>query len=332
MTDLTLDIFNHQFNINDNKVNIKCYENVIIKLKKYADELILINDNNFNIEFDNFTIVINSSKIEILYKKIINLKIEKISKNIENDFNDIINNIILDSSKNILSEKKPTTKEEIIEARKKAKIERIKKYGLVYFDTEIEYSAFAKNATNEIKSEILRLNNKLLKERYNLRCVLGNNCRPIQIENSSNILNVMFQNIKLFTSNEKMQKQINKAENKLFNICESKNITFNQLFKQINKRKRKCENRRPSGFCKPVKISLELKTFLGFNNNSNIELSRVDVFKRVDKYIKQYNLQKPVNKRIINPDKILAKLFGLKPTDELTYFNLQKYLSPHFIK
>jgi hypothetical protein len=38
------------------------------------------------------------------------------------------------------------------------------------------------------------------------------------------------------------------------------------------------------------------------------------------------------NGRRIHPDTKLATLLKLKKTDELTYFNLQKYMSHHFAK
>jgi chromatin remodeling complex protein RSC6 len=43
-------------------------------------------------------------------------------------------------------------------------------------------------------------------------------------------------------------------------------------------------------------------------------------------------LQDKDNGRKINADKKLAGLLKLKPDEELTYFNLQKYMSPHFAK
>ena len=38
------------------------------------------------------------------------------------------------------------------------------------------------------------------------------------------------------------------------------------------------------------------------------------------------------NKRRILADFKLKQLFKLKPNDELTYFNLQRFISPHFLK
>ena len=43
-------------------------------------------------------------------------------------------------------------------------------------------------------------------------------------------------------------------------------------------------------------------------------------------------LQDKENGRKIHPDAKLATLLKLKKTDELTYFNLQKYMSHHFAK
>ena len=45
---------------------------------------------------------------------------------------------------------------------------------------------------------------------------------------------------------------------------------------------------------------------------------------------KENNLQNLDDKRIILPDKPLQKLLRIKKTDQLTYFNLQKYMKVHF--
>jgi upstream activation factor subunit UAF30 len=96
------------------------------------------------------------------------------------------------------------------------------------------------------------------------------------------------------------------------------------------KRKRKSGNRAPSGFVKPTKISDELAKFLEKPLGS--EMARTDVTREINKYIRSHNLQDEKNGRKINPDSKLQTLLKLKKTDELTYFNLQKYMSPHFQK
>ena len=100
--------------------------------------------------------------------------------------------------------------------------------------------------------------------------------------------------------------------------------------KQSSKRKRKAGNRAPSGFVKPTRISDELASFL--EKPAGTEMARTEVTREINVYIRNHNLQDSKNGRKINPDSKLASLLKLKKTDELTYFNLQKYMSPHFAK
>lgn len=119
-----------------------------------------------------------------------------------------------------------------------------------------------------------------------------------------------------------------KADYKAIEKKWSKDVKL--ALKQSSKRKRKSGNRAPSGFVKPTKISVELATFLGKEAGS--EMARTDVTREINSYIREHKLQDSSNGRKINPDAKLGALLSLKKTDELTYFNLQKYLSPHFPK
>ena len=100
--------------------------------------------------------------------------------------------------------------------------------------------------------------------------------------------------------------------------------------KANQKRKRKTGNRQPSGFVKPTLISDQLASFLGKPKGS--ELARTEVTREINAYIRANKLQDPNNGRKINPDSKLKSLLSLTSSDELTYFNLQKYMSPHFAK
>jgi len=100
--------------------------------------------------------------------------------------------------------------------------------------------------------------------------------------------------------------------------------------KQSLKRKRKAGNRAPSGFVKPTRISDELAKFL--DKPEGAEMARTDVTREINLYIRTHSLQDKENGRKINPDTKLATLLKLNKSDELTYFNLQKYMSPHFAK
>lgn len=100
--------------------------------------------------------------------------------------------------------------------------------------------------------------------------------------------------------------------------------------KAAARKKRKAGERAPSGFVKPTLISDELASFLDQPTGS--ELARTAVTREINKYIRLHNLQDKDNGRKINPDAKLKQLLKLKNGDELTYFNLQKYMSPHFAK
>jgi len=104
-----------------------------------------------------------------------------------------------------------------------------------------------------------------------------------------------------------------------------------RVLDKINAKKNKNKgNRAPSGFVKPTKISNELADFLGRDRGSL--MARTDVTKQMTAYIRKNNLQDKDNGRIILPDPKLKKLLKLADADSLTYFNLQKFMGPHFEK
>ena len=88
--------------------------------------------------------------------------------------------------------------------------------------------------------------------------------------------------------------------------------------------------RAPSGFAKPTVISTELCNFLG--KPEGTEMARTEVTKFLTQYIAEHKLQDQANRRKILPDKPLQKLLNADSNDEVTYFNLQKYMKVHFPK
>ena len=100
--------------------------------------------------------------------------------------------------------------------------------------------------------------------------------------------------------------------------------------KASSKKRRNNANRKPSGFIKPTRISDELAEFLG--KTIGTEMARTEVSKEINSYIHSNGLQDKSNGRKINPDPRLTKLLKLSKEDELTYFNLQRYMKHHFIK
>ena len=87
-------------------------------------------------------------------------------------------------------------------------------------------------------------------------------------------------------------------------------------------------NAPPTGFQKPLNVSPELQKFLALPDGQMI--ARTEVTRAINAYCKKHSLQKEEDKRTINPDKVLTKLLRIGKGEELTFFNLQKYLKPHY--
>lgn len=117
--------------------------------------------------------------------------------------------------------------------------------------------------------------------------------------------------------------------------------------KEVRENKNKFKKRRsssksqvPHGFTKPVHISSELSSFLNVDKDTTI--ARPSVTKAISQYVKEHSLYEESNKSIFKADDTLKKLLGepmylvepKKPELGLGYGykNLQKYLSPHFLK
>jgi len=100
--------------------------------------------------------------------------------------------------------------------------------------------------------------------------------------------------------------------------------------KLSSKKRRNNGNRKPSGFIKPTRISDELAAFLG--KTVGTEMARTEVSKEINTYIQSHGLQDKSNGRKINPDAKLTQLLKISKEDELTYFNLQKFMKHHFVK
>ena len=86
----------------------------------------------------------------------------------------------------------------------------------------------------------------------------------------------------------------------------------------------------PSGFDKPAPISEDMCLFLGKPIGSTMSLTELTQF--ITNYIRDNKLQDMKERKSIKPDAALIKLLKLKsPDEQVTYFNLQKYLSIHYI-
>lgn len=77
-----------------------------------------------------------------------------------------------------------------------------------------------------------------------------------------------------------------------------------------------------SAFMKPLNVSPELAAVVGAG-----PMPRSEVVKKLWVYIKKNNLQDPTNKRNINGDEALKKVFGGKAT--VNMFEMTKLVSKH---
>lgn len=77
-----------------------------------------------------------------------------------------------------------------------------------------------------------------------------------------------------------------------------------------------------AAFMKPMTISADLAAVVGQG-----PMPRSEVVKKLWEYIKSHNLQDPANKRNINADATLKKVFGGK--DVVNMFEMTKLVSAH---
>jgi chromatin remodeling complex protein RSC6 len=114
-------------------------------------------------------------------------------------------------------------------------------------------------------------------------------------------------------------------------------ISMKVLVKEFDKQKKiidKVQKKRdkakksPSGFAKPCKISNELCDFIGVEHGC--ELSRTDITRKINEYVKEKNLNNPENRREFFPDKKLKSILNVKDGEKVTYFILQRLIAHHF--
>ena len=132
------------------------------------------------------------------------------------------------------------------------------------------------------------------------------------------------------TKLQQLGNMVNTLKSEFRTLEKKANKDLKLVAKANARRKRKNVNRAPSGFVKPTLISAELASFLG--KTVGTEMARTDVTREINTYIREHQLQDKSNGRIINADSQLSSLLKVPDGEKLTYFNLQRYMSPHFTK
>ena len=125
------------------------------------------------------------------------------------------------------------------------------------------------------------------------------------------------------------RQQITMLQNHIRGLEKNVKKQMRALHREAKKNRNK-GNRKPSGFAVPTLISTELCDFMKRPHGS--EVARTEVTQYIINYIKEHNLQFPQNRKVIKPDKSLKTLLAVNPKEEVTYFNLQRYMNRHFVK
>ena len=111
-----------------------------------------------------------------------------------------------------------------------------------------------------------------------------------------------------------------------------KEINKNSKGKKVRSARDPLVSATPSALQKPVQISDELCLFLGFEKGTLH--SRQEVTTVINLYIKENNIQDPQNRKYLNlecNEKGLAlKKLLREPDQPVTFFNIQRYLKPHY--
>jgi chromatin remodeling complex protein RSC6 len=140
----------------------------------------------------------------------------------------------------------------------------------------------------------------------------------------------------LFTQFESLITNLNTVKNQILGIQHEIRTLEKNVKKQMKGLKKEAVKtkvkgiRQPSGFAKPSKVSKELCEFM--NKSEGTEIARTEVTRALVAYIKENKLENETNSKIISPDNKLKDLLGLDDNQELTYFNIQKYMNKHFVK
>ena len=150
---------------------------------------------------------------------------------------------------------------------------------------------------------------------------------PVEEKSPNEEIHAQFMEIVQTLSTFKSTVSMLSSQIKILDKNVKKNI---KRLEKENKKNKNKGNRKASGFAVPTKISKDLCKFMGVKEGT--QLARTEVTKYIIQYIKDNDLPDKSNKKIIKPNKKLKSLLKLEKNDQVTYFNLQRYMNKHFVK
>ena len=227
--------------------------------------------------------------------------------------------------KTTTAEKKTTTAEKKKKNNKNnnAKVESEQK---ITFNEEQNLVESINSETDSIISDNIQL--KLLKESKEKSLTV-----PQKNTKSRRVINMQTIEESLLRIEEELTKERNNVNNLLKLVVDVRK-DYSRLSKEITKKGRKkndnSDKKKLSGALGPIFLDDELCEFLG--KPTGTKMNAPEVIKALNVYIVDNKLQEDNNKTIISPDDKLSSLLKIDDGEQLTYFNIQKYLSKHYIK
>jgi chromatin remodeling complex protein RSC6 len=85
-----------------------------------------------------------------------------------------------------------------------------------------------------------------------------------------------------------------------------------------------------NGFLKPVKVSRLLADFLDIPESTLI--ARTEVTSQIASYVREHKLYRTSDRRYFLTDEKMSELFSVENDTEISFYTLQTYLKPHYIK
>jgi chromatin remodeling complex protein RSC6 len=146
-------------------------------------------------------------------------------------------------------------------------------------------------------------------------------------QGGDNMINNEFSDILTMLST--LKTGITTIQNRIRKVEKVVNKQAKRLKTESSKNKNR-GSRKPSGFAVPTRITDELCMFM--DRPIGTRVARTEVTRYIIGYIRENELQEKANKKVIAPDTKLHDLLDVKEGDELTYFNIQRYMNRHFVK
>lgn len=147
------------------------------------------------------------------------------------------------------------------------------------------------------------------------------------------LLNIPSSPLSDFESSEFIT-QIRDEFNLIYEALETQRNSLNVIMSNLKKYQNKVEKKlrkhkdKKTGITKPCGLSESLCIFL--NVPCDTKMSRTDVTKRINKYIKEENLYDKHDRRKFIVNKVLSELLNIEQNESISFFSIQQKMNPHF--